>query len=153
MFQRIAVTTDFSPAANYALTVARDLAERYGAQLTLLHVSEPAPRITERILPSKAIRGDGQGKKLAFGHKKLEQLVANAGLSDDTQVALKVHTSPVEGILEFLDEHDIELIVIATAGRTGFERFLIGSVTERVVRHAPCAVLTVKTPADELKAV
>jgi len=145
-FARIVVTTDFSEPANEALAVASDLAAKFDAELTLLHIAEPALHVADHIFPVRAVR---EGKEKKLGTKKLLELIEKSELGDDVQVALKVHTSPVEGILSFLAEATPDLLVISTAGRTGLERLLIGSVTERVVRHAPCAVLTVKSGAKK----
>ena len=60
------------------------------------------------------------------------------------EVAVIDDSSPTEGILEYAQKQNVDLIVIATRGHSTLERLLIGSVTERVVRHAKCAVLTVK---------
>ena len=76
---------------------------------------------------------------------KLEEAATKADCTPD-EYAVVGDASPVEGILSHVQKHGIDLVVMATRGRSGLERLLIGSVTERVVRHAPCAVLTVRDP-------
>ncbi len=140
-FERILVTTDFSDAANAALEVARDLAQRYDAHLTLLYVQEGQRSRADGVLPRASHRGPVDLRPEL--KKRLAELAKTQGVVPDDIVVL-VDASPVEGILDRVQQSNIDLIVIATQGRSSLQRLLIGSVTERIVRHAPCAVLTVK---------
>ncbi|HJL02707.1 MAG TPA: universal stress protein [Polyangiaceae bacterium LLY-WYZ-15_(1-7)] len=139
-FRHILVTTDFSDAAQAALSVAKDLAERYEARLTILTVYEGGPMLIDGVLPHG--RRSSSFSEDAW-LEKLRALAEEAGVPD-AELAVVTDASPVEGILKHVKAGGIDLVVIATRGRSGLERLLIGSVTERVVRHAPCAVLTVK---------
>ncbi|MEO0324688.1 MAG: universal stress protein [Myxococcota bacterium] len=137
---KVLVTTDFSEAANAAIGVAHGFAERFGASLSLLHVHEPAPTLQERLLPKGSVR---HADAKAHAESRLAALASKLGLEN---VALHVvmDPSPIEGILKHVDAESVDVVVMATHGHTALERLLVGSVTERVVRHAPCAVLTVK---------
>lgn len=143
-YQRIVCTTDFSEASDRAVDEAASLAKALGASLTILHVSAPTPAPPTGLFPSEE---QVEKVKSAIHEKleeKLERVRAEHGLGPETAVAQRHDPSPVEGILRFVEENDVDLVVIATAGRSGLQRWLIGSVTERVVRHAKCAVLTIK---------
>lgn len=144
-YHHIVATTDFSDAADRAVHVAKELAEKCGAKFTLLHVHEPS-HYAERVLPSgNRDRVDVEAESRA----RLEECAARLHLPERTRLELDMDASPVEGILDFVDKSDADLVVIAAQGHSGLERLLIGSVTERVVRHSAVAVLAVKPPQDK----
>ena len=136
-FRRILVPHDFSESADAALELAADLAAAQGARLDVLHVVEPfhpPPEVVTWLRESQEI-----GPQL----KRLEQLVAaRLGRRRVTFQCKVVVGYPVNAILEAA--RDADLIVMATQGRTGIPHLLIGSVAERVVRHATKPVLTVR---------
>lgn len=138
--RNILAPVDFSDASILAVRHARELALTYGAQITLLHAIEeavypsaygveaaplPDSKITRRV--EKSLANLAQ-EEIGYEHVVIE-----------TQVG---HAPSVT--LDYADEHDVDLISIATHGRTGLERMLLGSVTERVVRRAGCPVFVVK---------
>ncbi|MGF1465662.1 MAG: universal stress protein [Sandaracinaceae bacterium] len=147
--QSLLVATDFSPAADVGLRKAAELAHAVGAKVTVCHVLDPSP------LSPSATRGDAE-EQLAREqdvegtiHAALEE-VAEAHFSGlETKVALIISTNAADGIVNYADKEDTDLIVLSTHGRTGLAHFLIGSVAERVVRHASCPVLTVRTGDGE----
>lgn len=139
--RRILVPLDFSDLSEQALLHAKELALTYGARLDLLHVVE------EITLPN------------AYGMEPVNILVpevvenseryladmAKRVLGHEHVVAHVVPGYAVSTILDFAGRNAIDLMVIATHGRTGLERLMMGSVAERVVRRAPCPVFTVKS--------
>jgi nucleotide-binding universal stress UspA family protein len=137
---RILVATDFGPAADAALRHGRELARTVGASLHLLHVLENfflrATPVDPRHVEATALR----------------QLADR--LTDDDRRALHaryvVETSdhPADAIVAYARAAGIDVIVLGTEGRRGVERLLLGSVAERVVRTAPCPVLTVRCAGD-----
>jgi nucleotide-binding universal stress UspA family protein len=139
---RILAAVDLSEFSLSTLAHARDFAELHGAHLDVLHV------LQEVIIPS------AYGPELApmvtpeleaQSRRALDQLVSDVGSGD---VSIEAHVSigyPATEILRFADEYGVDLIVMATHGLTGLEHFLIGSVTEKVVRKAPCPVFTVRS--------
>ncbi len=143
-YQRIVCTTDFSEASEHAVDEAASLAKALGAELTILHVSAPSPAPPTGLFPSEEHIKKAHAAVERQLEKKLQRIRDEHGLGPETAVAHRDDPSPVEGILRYVEENDIDLVVIATAGRSGLQRWLIGSVTERVVRHAKCAVLTIK---------
>lgn len=134
--QTILIPTDFSPGSEPALDVAHSLTRDHQARLILMNVVLPPP-VREVALPDAEMAG------LVAGAKK--QLAVLAARFSD----LPVETHAVVGdaghaIVETAREAQADLIVMGTQGRSGVTRFLLGSVAEHVLRHAPCPVLTVK---------
>lgn len=143
-YRRIVCTTDFSEASDRAVEEAASLARALGAELTILHVVAPTPPPPTGLFPSEQAFAQAHAAVIEKLERDLEELRDRHGLGPETTLAHQDDPSAVEGILRYVEEHDVDLVVIATAGRSGLQRWLIGSVTERVVRHAKCAVLTVK---------
>lgn len=164
-FKHLLVPTDFSEPANGALRYAIEEAALHGARVTLLHVlptasltdvhylsGDPAPgpggsfdlmaggRVVGRPLRSEpeAVRRDHSDEALT----RLQDLIANAFDGPwDAEVAMG---HPAEAIVRIARERGVDLIVMSTHGRTGLKHVLMGSVAEKVVRLAPCPVLTIK---------
>ncbi|WP_435346284.1 universal stress protein [Haloarchaeobius sp. HRN-SO-5] len=134
MYEHVLFPTDGSDATRRALRHALDIADTYGATLHVLSVvSEDAYRTEE---------GDEAATETA--NRTVETVARLAG-DDDVDVTTEVrHGVPQEEILDYADEHDVDMIVMGTHGRTGVGRTLVGSVTERVVRRATVPVVTVR---------
>jgi len=137
----ILTPTDFSEPANRALEYAKALAESFHAELHVLHVAEDVT-IVDPMLTASAL-ADIQEVADSFPAR------IDAAFTADERARLKLHASVVRGsphdvILDYAREHGIELIVLGTHGRGALEQLLLGSVAERIVRHAKCPVLTVK---------
>ncbi len=134
--RHILVGTDFSEASQSALETARDLARAVDAKLTLLHVY---PAGLDALGPQV-----GVGQRMAIGHDVHEAL---AKLKDRAHGVTKLHAeivendSPAGAICDYAGANQVDLIVVGSHGYGAAKRFLLGSVAERVVRHAPCAVL------------
>jgi len=140
--QKILVTTDFSgqslPAVRYALTLGATI----GASVTLLHVIEPASALSGMEAVVLA-RSDSEVAALAL--RQLEVL-AQRESKGRGKITTVVRTGrPFHEITLAAGERATDLIVIATHGHTGLKRVWLGSTAERVVRHAPCPVLTIPT--------
>ena len=119
---QILFATDFSETAAEALRVAAEYAQRLGGRLHVLHV----------VVPGADWLAEPRAEQLTRG---IEPAVA--------VVATVAYGLPASAIVRYAEEHAIDLIVVGTHGRTGISRALTGSVAERVVRSAPCPVLTV----------
>ncbi len=140
---RICCPVDLSPVSRVAMEAAAELASRFGAELTLLHVVERVPRpVTSETLVA-------QHELLELGGFELERAVAewrDAAVpiaSRPVDYAL-VPGDPATEITRFAAEGRFDLVVMGTHGRTELEHAALGSVAERVVRAAPCAVLVVR---------
>ncbi len=147
-FRRILVTTDFSEAGDRAIPHAFRMAADHGAEVILCHVLEPV------ILPNPLYAQYYPGE--VFSPEVLERAAADARAAllervpkeaPLAQVPYRVaigQGGPVDEIIRLAAEEKADLIVIATHGHTGLKHLLMGSVAERVIRHAPCAVLVVR---------
>ena len=141
--KRILVPTDFSRSSLNAVDYAVDLAKQNHAELILVHVIEPMSYAVPRYLPEPTALLEEQRKE---AQGALDRLVARVS-ERHPQCRSEVHLGVVyQRIAELAHTLKADLIVIATHGRTGLAHLLIGSVAERVVRMAPCPVLTVRSP-------
>lgn len=139
--RKILVPTDFSPASRKALSYALRFAKDRNSEVTLLHVLEPETPLT---LAGRSAATAFPEEELADVGKSLNALAdsaetAGAGTKSILRTGVATHE-----IVEAAKELDIDLIVIATHGFTGWKHFAIGSTAERVARAAPCPVLVVR---------
>ena len=147
--KRILCPVDFSDSADHAMRYATALAENFGAELTLLHVVAPlmAALPGETALPN-TLQADINELADAC-RERLEQLVGKLATASLRIQHTVLNGVPFIEIIRYARETETDLIVMGTHGRTGLGHLLIGSVAERVVRKAPCPVLTIKHPEHE----
>jgi nucleotide-binding universal stress UspA family protein len=142
-FRHILAPTDFSEYSKQAVASALEWAQKFGAKLTMLHVIELPPYPVEGYVPpslSATFMDDLERQAIT----DLAQLVPEAE-STGVEVARVVAVgSPYRKIIDMAEAEQVDLIVMATAGRTGFSRLVMGSIAERVVRSASCPVLTIR---------
>jgi universal stress protein A len=146
--KRILVPVDFSPLSKKALQYAVRLAQEFNAEVTLFHVIEPEipPAFDGYMLAPPSI-SNGAGARCT---NRLKALASSARTAGVTRVGSTVRSGfPAHEIVEAAKELDVDLIVIATHGYTGWKHFCIGSTAERVVRAAPCPVLVVREKEHE----
>jgi nucleotide-binding universal stress UspA family protein len=145
--KNVLVATDFSDASDAALRYGRTFALMFGATLHVLHVTENVfleAIGSETYLP---VVPDLQLDVNAAAQKRLDAvLVDSDGRGPVTRKVLRTSSAPAQEITEYAAAEAIDLIVIGTHGRGGVVHVLMGSVAERVVRTAPCPVLTVRHP-------
>ncbi|MCC6992329.1 MAG: universal stress protein [Acidobacteria bacterium] len=146
-FARVLCPTDFSEFATAALSYAAALAASYGSEVRLLHVLTPFPIVA----PFGDVPGNGQlyESQRVQGQQALDAEAARVrrpGLVVDVELR---EGNAVHETLEAARDWGADLIVIGTHGRGGMERVVLGSVAEKVLRKAPCAVLTVPHAALE----
>lgn len=140
--KNVLVATDFSEPSLVALDYGRDLAKSYGATLHVVHVIEDLMAFHGAEI-GFAIADVGRNIEAA-ARQDLEDM-----LTDDDRETLKSLTTTIRApnvshaLTDYAKVHAIDLIIVGTHGRGALHRFLIGSVAERVVRTAPCPVLTV----------
>ena len=145
MIRNILVPTDFSEGSAAALEHARELAAAFGASLHLMHVVQN-PFATGAYMEMYAPLGPEYFERLeADARARLEDCLS-AQDKDRYRAVLATRSGvPAEQILERLREKPaIDLVVMATHGRGGVPRLVMGSVAERVLRAAPCPVMTVR---------
>jgi len=140
----ILAPTDFSTHSRWAVHYACRLAERLGSALHLLHVlSEILPAGPDPLLmPVMPAQFYKENEDRA--HDTLSHLLDPAWGKPASVVTTVRWGGPVESIVSYAIEHRIDLITIATHGRTGLSHVLLGSVAEHIVREAPCPVLTIR---------
>jgi universal stress protein A len=141
--KNILVATDFSEPSGVALAYGRDLARSYNARLHVLHVVED---VMLRYAPEIAIAGtDLQADLEKAANRDLAALVTDEDRNTLKAVcAIERAINPAEAIVNYAKSNAIDLIVTGTHGRGVVAHLLMGSVAERVVRTAPCPVLTVR---------
>jgi nucleotide-binding universal stress UspA family protein len=132
----ILAPTDFSAPANQAVTSAFELAQTWGAKLSLLHIIEVPVYAIEVALPLADLE---QEARRALARLLPEALAAHVEVTRLVELGV-----PYVKILEVAKAEQVDLIVMATHGRTGLGHLVLGSVAERVVRLAPCPVLTIR---------
>src|SRR5262245_4099888 len=142
--KRMLVPTDFSPASDVAFLYAAEMAAQQGSTMHLLHVIDDAnfataypdgfyvelPGLRAQLIEETSVRLDAMAARSRA-----------AGVETTTEVAVG---SPARVIAQTASALGTDLVVMGTHGRSGFAHLLVGSVAERVVRTAPCAVLTVR---------
>lgn len=142
---RVLVPVDFSEFGKHALKYGCEFARRFGAELHLLHVVEDVyPMVPEAgmLLPAQ---GDYLAELKAAAQRAIDALPEADWSNGIADVVRSIGTgTPFLEVIRYAKEHDIDLIVIGTHGRTGLVHMLMGSVAERIVRKSPCPVLTVR---------
>ncbi|MDX2435642.1 MAG: universal stress protein [Acidobacteriota bacterium] len=138
---RILVPTDFSPASNRALSLAKKMASHLDAEIHLLHVRVllDDPSVDSEIL-------DEVERILATSESATQDALERAGKNGpttfNTHIERGVAAAPV--IIDAVSEYDCDLVIMGTHGRRGLNRLLIGSVAQEVVHHSPVPVLTTR---------
>jgi nucleotide-binding universal stress UspA family protein len=144
--RRILFPTDFSEHSEHAWAYALRFAQEFSAAIHLLHVVAPPPRMTEsysfQFDPEKFLQAATTEALAGMDH--LTRAAQAQGLTVSPEVRVGVDFSE---IIDYARKSEADLIVMATHGRTGLAHALMGSVAEKVVRKAPCPVLTIKHPA------
>jgi nucleotide-binding universal stress UspA family protein len=141
LLKRVLVATDFSASSDRALMYGRAIAKRFGASLHLLHVAEnsflrPVVQNPHAIMAAKT-------------RTLNDRLTTDDRLTLRACAVIEISDAPAKAIVEYAKAEAIDLIVIGTHGRDAASQMLAGSVAERVVRLAPCPVLTVRHPERE----
>jgi nucleotide-binding universal stress UspA family protein len=145
-FHHILVAHDFGEAAESALVLAMDLAQRLQARVTIVHAYEvPVYSFPEGV----TLTAEAVGRIHEVTSKALEGIVARVQRPGLT-VEWMLRQGPAwSEIVAAATETKADLIAIGTHGRRGLAHALLGSVAEKVVRVAPCPVLTVRGPKEE----
>lgn len=146
--KKICCAVDFSRPSALALAEATELARLLRAELVIVHVHPRAPLVATDLL------GPAEGK-LEEEARYVEGELARCRTSAEAGTTTAVRTvtlvgDPAEELVRFAKAEAVDLVVLGTHGRTGVSRAVLGSVAEKVVRHAECPVLVVRpTPGAE----
>ena len=147
---KILVPIDFSDYSKNALKFAIDIAEKFQSKLFLVYVIEPMIYPTDFSIGQIAIPAVENDLTLR-AEEELKNLV-NQEISKRVEAEAIIKSGkPFIEIIETASEIDADLIIIATHGHTGVEHLLFGSTAEKVVRKAPCPVLTLREPLKGFK--
>ena len=137
--KHILACIDFSEHSTRALAEVGEYARANGSRVTLVHVSDP-----QGFIPPQAVleplSATDQGAREAGLAKLRDEHLADV----EVELAVVADHAPAKAICEYAEEHGVDLIVVGSHGRGGMERWLIGSVAERVVRHATTNVYVVR---------
>ena len=138
--------TDFSEMSLSALPYAVSLAEKYQTQLHVLHVVEPTDMLS---VPPEGMAPQWRDDDLmASADKQMDQF-RQKHLSGRQAISKVVLGHPLVEIVRYAKLEKVGLIVMSTHGRSGLAHVLMGSIAEKVVRKAPCPVLTIRDPGHE----
>lgn len=146
--QRILIPIDLSDASRTALEFGTRMADRLNAEVTVLHVYwEPPPYIGSEVMmlsmpnTSQSVSDYSRTKARSLMDGLIEKLPAPWS----QRIIRRLEAGDAAGTIVALVEHEgYDLVIVSTHGRHGFSHFLMGSVTEKVVRTCPCPVLTVR---------
>ncbi len=143
-FKKILCPTDFSEPSYEALKVAGELASHFKSQLCVVHVVSLTPMVTSPMLPTTFDVAAYQKELESAAAEQLKE-VMDKYLPGDLKTCVPIVTSGYapDEIIRVAGERNNDLIVISTRGLTGLKRVFLGSVAERVVRLAPCPVLSI----------
>ena len=141
--KRVLIPTDFSDYSAEGLKYGCALAEKFEAEIHLLHVLEMHPSTTPTFGGGLALTNFVQESKEA-ANQALSKLPTTEWSSGRSIVRATADGSPFVEIIRYAKDNDIDLIVMGTHGRSGLTQMLIGGVAEKVVRKSPCPVLTVR---------
>ena len=143
--KKVLVPIDFSDYSKSALKYAADFAQKLRAEMILIYVVEPViypPDFSmgQIAIPSINTEWDMKAKE------ELDKL-ADTEIPDAITVKTVIKTGkPFIEVIETASEEDVDIIIIASHGHSGMEHILFGSTAEKVVRKAPCPVLTLREP-------
>jgi len=148
-FRRILCPTDFSEPACGAVRAAGELAEAFSAELILMHVVGAIP-VLDTPTGIAGFDITAYQRELAeSAERSLEQRVKERVPKTVRTRTLVVHGEAAHEIVRVASEEEVDLIVLATHGETGWRRRIFGSVTEKVIRIAECPVLTIHCHPEE----
>lgn len=147
MYQKILLPTDGSKFAESAAQHAIWIASKSGAEIIVLNVIETSSLVG---LPAEDLIVRIKEMLKEEGRRSLERISEMVNDSEkeskieDIKITLKTEEgSPGDSIIKTIDKENVDLVVMGTSGKHGLDRFLLGSVTEKVVRSAKCPVLAV----------
>jgi nucleotide-binding universal stress UspA family protein len=147
---KILFPTDFSELSLHALRYARFFAESFSAELHVIHVVDEAALYWTAAAPNSVPVGPSVGELSNIANSEMRKFV-QTHLADlkTGHVTEVISGRPFMEIIQYARNKKMDLIVLGTHGRSGLHHVLMGSVAEKVVRKAPCPVLTIRHPEHE----
>jgi len=145
-YKHILCPVDFSEPSETGLKEAIDLATRFAAELVVLHVVPPVPVAAFPPVSGSFDVGGYSTELTRSANEGLVKLIKERVPEGIHARPLAILGDPAHEIVRIAQEEDVDLIVLATHGESGWHRFLFGSVVEMVVRKATCPVMTIPEP-------
>jgi nucleotide-binding universal stress UspA family protein len=146
--KKILWPTDFSEPSYAALNTAQELAKHFSAELTIVNVITPIPVVSSPNGPAGFDVSLYQDQIKETANESLQDIIQKKTSKEiKTQGKIVMGNAPDE-IVKTAEEENVDLIVIATHGETGWRHLVFGSVAEKVVRFATCPVLTIHQPKE-----
>lgn len=146
--KKILWPTDFSEPSYVALNTAQELAKHFSAELTIVNVITPIPVVSSPNGPAGFDVSLYQDQVKETSNESLQDIIQKKISKEiKTQGKIVMGNAPDE-IVKTAEEENVDLIVIATHGETGWRHLVFGSVAEKVVRFAACPVLTIHQPKE-----
>lgn len=139
--KKVLVPIDFAEASDAALIYARNLAKTFGADLHVLHVMEN--------LFLRPMANNPAAIEAGIANRLTERITDDDRQNLHAVAVMRKSDTPAEEIVRYAEQEHVDLIVMGTHGRVKMAHLLMGSVAEKVVRTAPCPVLTVRHPERE----
>lgn len=145
-YNHILVTLDGSELAEQVIGSAMALATGFGSRITLLQVDDQS----EADLNKGAAAAENDNRPISNEEPYLDRLISQYAQSGVEMDALTVNGPVANNILSYADQNDVDLIAMSTRGRSGLPKLVFGSVTEKVMCDAGCAMLIVRLPDQEI---
>lgn len=139
--KHILLTTDLSEEAQRAFAPVCDIAKLLGAKITLLHVVQLLTKVPQGAMLAQPVALGNPEQERKNAASALEE--QSARLDSSLEITLDVITSDSvpRGVVQYAEEHDVDLIALSTHGRSGLRRMVLGSAAEGILRHAHVPVL------------
>ncbi len=148
--KKILWPTDFSELSLHGGRYARGFCDVFGAALHIIHVIRPLWTPDAGItVPLEVPTSLSESELIDTCRTGLRELIHSHFDNDGGVIYDAFVGNPWHGICEYAETNEIDLIIVATHGHTGLRHVLIGGTAERIVRHAPCPVLAVKSPEKD----
>jgi len=144
--KKIVCPTDFSEPAAEGLKIARELAMQFSAEMLLVHVVAPLPAMHGGVAPTGFHIPVVLEELEESAQKSLEEIRREKLPAEIQARTFVILGRPAHEIVALAEQERADIIVMATQGESGWQRFVFGSVAEKVVRHADCPVLTIRAP-------
>ena len=148
-FKKILCPMDFGEPSYEALKMANELALQFSAELILIHVVKPSDYIPIVSPAVGAYVSSSVVDTVAVANKMLDEVIRERISGEVNLRSIVAHGNPAEEIVRIAAKEGVDSIIIATHGLTGWRHLIFGSVAEKVVRLAPCKVLTIRTTGEQ----
>ena len=144
--RHILVPTDLSDESVRPFEWVSELASTLGAKVTLLNVVPELQAVPYGAPLAPPVAAPDTPQRMETARRSLAEQRRELGLDANVELDVISHDNVAKGILQYAEEHDVDLIAISTHGRTGFRRLAIGSVVEAVLRRSSIPVLSFHRP-------